>query len=104
MHVWAHWNLPPGKYIWLHYDEKWFWGFVGHRNAKMAPSAGINKSTKSAYHRSHIDKVMGIAFTGFAFDTYIENGGDGLKIGFFRWSTQMLLAPMLERPTNPSLH
>jgi hypothetical protein len=27
---------------------------------------------------------MGIAFTGFAFDTYIENGGDGLKIGFFR--------------------
>jgi hypothetical protein len=68
----------------LHYDEKWFWGFVGRGNAKMAPSAGINKSTKSAYHRSHIDKVMGIAFTGFAFDTDIENGGDGLKIGFFR--------------------
>jgi hypothetical protein len=82
-HVRARWNLPPGKYIWLHYDEKWFWGFVGRGNAKMAPSAGINKSTKSAYHRSHIDKVMGIAFTGFAFDTYIENGGDGLKIGFF---------------------
>jgi hypothetical protein len=30
----------------LHYDEKWFWGFVGRGNAKMAPSAGINKSTK----------------------------------------------------------
>jgi hypothetical protein len=74
----------PGKYIWLHFDEKWFWGFVGRGNAKMAPSAGIKKSTKSAYHRSHIDKVMSIAFTGFAFDTEIENGGDGLKIGFFR--------------------
>jgi hypothetical protein len=83
-HVRARWNLPPGKYIWLHYDEKWFWGFVGRGNAKMAPSAGIKKSTKSAYHRSHIDKVMSIAFTGFAFDTEIENGGDGLKIGFFR--------------------
>ena len=67
----------------MHYDEKWFWGFVGHGNAKMAPQAGIKKSTKSAYHRSHIDKVMGIAFTGFAFDAEIENGGDGLKIGFF---------------------
>jgi hypothetical protein len=83
-HVHACWNLPPGKYIWLHYDEKWFWGFVGHGNAKMAPSAGIEKSTRSAYHRSHIDKVMGITFTGLAFDTDIENGGDGLKIGFFR--------------------
>ena len=83
-HVRAHWNLPPGKYIWLHYDQKWFWGLVGHGNAKMAPSAGIKKSTKSAYHWSHINKVMSIAFTGFAFDTEIENGGDGLKIGFFR--------------------
>jgi hypothetical protein len=27
---------------------------------------------------------MGITFTGFVFDTDIENGGDGLKIGFFR--------------------
>jgi hypothetical protein len=68
----------------VHYDEKWFWGFVGRGNSKMAPSAGIKKSTKSAYHRSHIEKVMGITFTGFAFDTDIENGGDGLKIGFFR--------------------
>jgi hypothetical protein len=82
-HVRTRWNLPPGKYIWLHYDEKWFWGFVGCGNAKMAPSAGIKKSAKSAYHRSHIDKVMGIAFTGLAFDADIENGGDGLKIGFF---------------------
>jgi hypothetical protein len=49
----------------------------------MAPSAGSEKSTKSAYHCSHIDKVRGIAFTGLAFDTDIENGGDGLKIGFF---------------------
>ena len=74
-HVWACWNLSPGKYIWLHYDEKWFWDFVGHDNAKMAPLASIKRSTKSAYHWSHIDKVMGIAFTGFAFDTEIENGG-----------------------------
>ena len=27
---------------------------------------------------------MVVAFTAYAFDTNIENGGDGIKLGFFR--------------------
>jgi hypothetical protein len=77
------------------------WGFVGRGNAKMAPSASIEKSTMSAYHRSHIDTVMGVAFTGLAFDTDIENGGDGLKIGFLHCQTALIAKKQVgkSRPT-----
>ena len=36
-----------------------------------------------AYHRNHINKVMGIAFVGFAFTDCIESGGEAIKLGFF---------------------
>ena len=29
-------------------------------------------------------KVMAVAFTAYAVDGHVENGGDGLKLGFFR--------------------
>ena len=38
----------------------------------------------NAYHWNHINKVMGIAFVGFAFTNSIENGGEALKLVFFR--------------------
>ena len=24
----TNWGLGAGKYLWIHYDEKWFWGLV----------------------------------------------------------------------------
>jgi hypothetical protein len=36
------------------------------------------------YHRNHISKVMAVAFPGYTVDNHVENGGDGLKLGFFR--------------------
>jgi hypothetical protein len=35
-------------------------------------------------YRCHIDKVMAVAFTAFAFDQSVENGGEGVKLGFYR--------------------
>jgi hypothetical protein len=32
----------------------------------------------------HIDKVMAVAFTAFAFDESIEDGGKGVKLGLYR--------------------
>jgi hypothetical protein len=36
------------------------------------------------FHKNHIDKVMCLAITGYAYENNIENGGIGLKLGFYR--------------------
>jgi hypothetical protein len=38
----SNWNLPKAKYLWIHYDEKWFYGFVTRSNAKKCPELGRN--------------------------------------------------------------
>jgi hypothetical protein len=78
------WNLKRGKYLWLHYDEKWFWGFVARATAKKCEALGIDKKEYYLYHKCHIDKVMVLAMTGYAFDMNVENGGHGLKVGIWR--------------------
>ena len=50
----------------------------------MCEELGIQPQTFSAYHKSHINKTMGIAFTGFAFEDCIENGGTAVKLDFVR--------------------
>jgi hypothetical protein len=37
------WGLPQTKYLWIHYDEKWFFGFLRRANAKMCAELGIKK-------------------------------------------------------------
>lgn len=78
------WGLGPGKYLLVHYDEKWFWGLVQRRHAKACKELELDPVTFKAYHRNHVNKVMGVAVTAFAFEDSIENGGDALKLGFFR--------------------
>ena len=77
------WGLGEGKYLWIHYDEKWFWGFVA-RIAKACPAMGVPRKELFAYHKNHVNKVMGIAVVAFAFDGTPDNGGDGIKLSFTR--------------------
>jgi len=84
-HVRNNWGIPRGKILWVHYDEKWlFYGFVARANAKMCEALGIDKSEYYVYHKCHIDKVMALAVTAYAFDGNVNNGGDGLKLGLWR--------------------
>ena len=78
------WTLPRQKILWINYDEKWFYGWVSRCNAKMCEALGIEKSHTYLYHKCHINKVMAVAFTAFAFDSSVENGGHGVKIGLYR--------------------
>ena len=80
----TNWNLPPGRTLWINYDEKWFYGFVARTSAKMCEQLGLEKQAHYLYHKNHIDKVMCMAITGFAFEETPENGGVGIKIGFHR--------------------
>ena len=80
----SNWNLPKAKYLWIHYNEKWFYGFVTRSNAKKCPELGLKKEMHAIYHQNHISKVMPVAFTGYTVDDHVENEGDGLKLGFFR--------------------
>ena len=80
----SNWGLGAGKYLLIHYDEKWFWGLVQRRHAKACKELELDPVTFKAYHRNHVNKVMGVAVTAFAFEDSIENGGDALKLGFFR--------------------
>ena len=45
---------------------------------------GLDKKAFRLYHKNHIDKVMAVAVTGFAFENNIENGGTRLKLRFRR--------------------
>jgi hypothetical protein len=96
VHLRNNWGLPRGKYLWIHYDEKWFYGMVLRANAKKCNELGLDKLTCFLYHKYHIDKVMAVAVTGFGFDGTVENGGDGLKIGrsFETKSTRIWLIVM----------
>ena len=76
--------LGNGKYLLVHYDEKWFWALVLRANAKACTELGIEKKTFNVFHKNHIDKVMCLAITGYAYENSIENGGVGLKLGFYR--------------------
>ena len=82
----GHWGLDMvgKKYLWVNFDEKWFYGWLGRANAKKCEQLGLEKNLAFLYHKNHIDKTMVIAVTGYAFDENIENGGHGLKIMMHR--------------------
>ena len=91
-HFRNNWGLGSGKYLLIMYDEKWFWGLVTRRGAKACKELGVDKLCFKAYHKCHINKVMGIAFTGHAFTDNIENGGSAEKIAFIRAKGKKLAA------------
>ena len=78
------WGRGLGKYLLIMFDEKWMWGLVMRRLAKKCDELGLGKKFYRAYHRNHINKVMLTAFSGFAFEDSIENGGEVVKLGLFR--------------------
>jgi hypothetical protein len=78
------WGLGGGKYVVIMYDEKWFWGLVIRRGAKACSDLGVDQQNFKAYHRNHINKVMAIAFTLFAFADSMDNGGDAEKLALIR--------------------
>jgi Transposase len=82
--LWNNWNLPRQKVLWINYDEKWFYGWVSRCNAKMCEVLGIEKTHTYLYHKCHINKVMAVAFTAYAFNSTVENGGHGVKLGLYR--------------------
>jgi hypothetical protein len=79
------WNLLKAKYLWTHYNGTRLYGFVTRSNDKKCPELGLKKEIHAIYHRNHMSKVMAVAFTGYTVDDHhVRNGGDGLKLGFFR--------------------
>jgi len=82
-HLRSLWGQGRGKYLWIHYDEKWFWGAVA-RMAKMCEAKGLSRQARYAYHKNFINKVMAICVVGYAFDGTPDDGGVGVKIAFTR--------------------
>jgi hypothetical protein len=83
-HFRNNWGLVKGKYMLIHYEEKWFWGHVIRKGAWACEELGIDPHTFEAYHKSHINKTMGVAFVAFAFEDSVENGGKAVKLDFLR--------------------
>jgi hypothetical protein len=79
----SNWSLLRQKVLWINYDEKWFYGWDSRCNAKMCEVLGIEKTHTYLYHKCHINKVMAVAFTAYAFNSTVENGGHGVKIGLY---------------------
>ena len=79
-------NLPNGKkrVLLVHYDEKWFWGLVLRAFAKACDEIGVQKRDYFAFHKSHINKVMAIAFVAAVIDGTFENGCEVIKLPLVR--------------------
>ena len=79
-------NLPNGKkrVLLVHCDEKWFWGLVLRAFAKACEEIGVKKRDYAAFHRSHINKVMAIAFVAAVFDGSLESGCEVVKLPLVR--------------------
>jgi hypothetical protein len=90
----ANWYRGGGKFLLINYDEKWFWGLVLRAAAKECTELGLDPRSFETFHKSHIDKVMAIAFTAFAFIDSMENGGIGLKLAFVRAEGAKIAARM----------
>ncbi len=78
------WGLPPGKFLWIHSDDKWFHALVPRSNAKACEELGLLRESYSAHHKSHIGKVMAHCTVGYYFDTDVEQGGQGFLLGLHR--------------------
>ena len=81
-----HWGLDTvgKKYIWVNFDEKWFYGWLGRANTRKCEQLGLEKNLAFLYHKNLTDETMAIAVTGFAFEENFGNGGHGLKIMMHR--------------------
>ncbi|KAG7369433.1 hypothetical protein IV203_032190 [Nitzschia inconspicua] len=74
------WGLPTNsKVLLIHYDEKRFHGFAGRADAKKAEKVGLDKVQAFLHYNSHNNKVMCVAFTVYAFEGNMENGGHWLE-------------------------
>jgi hypothetical protein len=51
----SNWSLPQAKYLWIHYDEKWFYGFVTGFISKKCPELGLEKEVHAIYHGNQGD-------------------------------------------------
>ena len=58
----------------------------------MCEALGLNRQERFAYHKNHINKVMGTAVVGLAFEGSPNNGGVGLKIAFTRAQASKIAA------------
>ena len=77
------WGKEKGKFLLIHYDEKWCWGMLLRSTAKSFD--GVDKQTYKTYHKCHLSKTMGIAVVAMAFEDTLENGGDAIKLIFQRF-------------------
>jgi hypothetical protein len=73
------WKKEREKYLWVHWDEKWFWGAV-RRMAKECPAKNLSRQQRHTYHKNVINKVMAIFVAGYAFEGTSDNGGCAVKI------------------------
>ena len=71
------------KILWIHYNEKWFYGWLSRATAKNCELLGLEKTHTYLYHKCHTDKVMCVAFTAYGYDSSFKNGGKGVKLGFY---------------------
>ncbi len=58
--------------------------YCGWGPGKACKELGIDAHTFGAYHKSHINKMMGISFMVFAFDDNMENVGEAMTLAFLR--------------------
>jgi hypothetical protein len=76
-HFLNNWGLGPGKYVLIHYDEKWFWAWwQDERCQGLCEELGIDPVAFKADHKrvTHQQGEIVVTVTGFAFKDTIENG------------------------------
>jgi hypothetical protein len=61
----------------------------------------IKKYEYYIYHKNHIEKVIAVAITAYAFDGNPNNGGDGLEIGIYQLQAARLAKKSISKERFP---
>ena len=71
------------KILLIHYNQRWFYVWVYCATTKKRELFVLDKTHTYLYHKCHIDKVMCVVFTAYGYESSAENGGEGVKLGFY---------------------
>ena len=87
LHVKNNWGRGRDRrkrILWVHWDEKWFWGYLLRKRAKLDRARGLTQRGVKIKNKQHVPKAMFVCFSAYAFIGNPLNGGDGIKLGMVR--------------------
>ena len=80
------------KILLIHYNQRWFYVWVYCATTKKRELLVLDKTHTYLYHKCHIDKVMCVVFTAYAYEIILyTRGGKQIRVGPYSAGSKVIL-------------